>query len=109
MRTVQNAFQLSFLFREGHIVIEKDEHGYPTVRPANEIDKNVTYDETNYQLISNMSTKLCEVIFRSLRIAVHQNYSNQNCFWCTQEMIQRYDISEPMMSALANEVEEYDE
>ncbi len=72
MRTIQNAFQISFLLRECAIVIEQDESGYPTVRPANDIDKNETYDDSSHQMVSNISTKLCDVIFFVLSRAVHK-------------------------------------
>lgn len=61
MRTVQNAFKVSFLLRDGAIVIEEDEFGYPTVRPTGDLDKNETYEDRSHQMVSNLTTELCEV------------------------------------------------
>lgn len=62
MRTIQNAFQVSFLLRDGIIAIEVDEDGYPTVRPVKESDKKNSTEEQSYQMVSNLSTTLCDVM-----------------------------------------------
>ncbi|XP_037035868.1 non-structural maintenance of chromosomes element 4 homolog A-like [Bradysia coprophila] len=74
MRTIQNAFQVSFLLRDGLIAIEVDEDGYPTVRPVNATDKKDSTEGQSYQMVSNLSTPLCD------------------------EMIRRYNITEPMIT-----------
>lgn len=62
MRTIQNAFQMSFLFRDGIVVIGEDEFGYPTVRPIQDEDKD-RFEDRNHQMICNLTTKLCDVSF----------------------------------------------
>lgn len=62
MRTIQNAFQISFLFRDGLVAIEVGQDGYPTVRPVNESEKQADSEGQNYQMVSNLSTTLCDVI-----------------------------------------------
>lgn len=62
MRTIQNAFQISFLLRDGLVAIEEGEDGYPTVRPVNETDSGANAENRNYQMVSNLSTRLCDVI-----------------------------------------------
>lgn len=61
MRTIQNAFQVSFLLRDGVIAIAEDADGYPTVRPVNDTDKEEEAEERNYQMVSNLTTTLCDV------------------------------------------------
>lgn len=63
MRTIHNAFNVSFLFRDGAIVIEKDDFQYPTVRPTSDDDKNVTFEDHNQQMVANLTTELCDVNF----------------------------------------------
>jgi DNA-binding transcriptional regulator YhcF (GntR family) len=72
MNTIHNAFQISFLFRDGVIALEEDEFGYPTVRIITESDKE-TFDDRTHQMVSNLTTKLVD------------------------EMIQRYNITEPSL------------
>lgn len=74
MRTIQNAFQVSFLLRDGIIAIGVDEDGYPTVRPVKDSDKKNSTEEQSYQMVSNLSTTLCD------------------------EMIRHYNITEPMIA-----------
>ncbi|KAJ6635564.1 Non-structural maintenance of chromosomes element 4 like A [Pseudolycoriella hygida] len=62
MRTVQNAFKISFLFGDDAIVIEEDESGYPTVRPAKQGEVGANFGEGTRQLISNLNIKLCALL-----------------------------------------------
>lgn len=61
MQTIHNAFQVSFLLRDGAVVIEEDQFGYPTVRLMPESEK-VNFENRNYQMVSDLTTKLCDVI-----------------------------------------------
>ncbi|XP_037035960.1 non-structural maintenance of chromosomes element 4 homolog A-like isoform X1 [Bradysia coprophila] len=74
MRTIQNAFQVSFLLRDGLVAIGGDADGYPTVRPVSESDRKKDAQNGSYQMICNLSTTLCD------------------------EMIKRYNITEPMIT-----------
>ncbi|KAG4076884.1 hypothetical protein HA402_015871 [Bradysia odoriphaga] len=78
MRTIQNAFQVSFLLRDGLVAIQEDENGYPTVRPVTELERQENTQNGSYQMISNLTTKLCD------------------------EMIMRYNITEPMITCTAD-------
>lgn len=62
MNTIHNAFQISFLFRDGVIALEEDEFGYPTVRIITESDKE-TFDDRTHQMVSNLTTKLVDVSY----------------------------------------------
>ncbi|XP_065363052.1 non-structural maintenance of chromosomes element 4 homolog A [Calliphora vicina] len=58
MNTVENAFQMAFLARDGNVAIEGGEDGYPQVRlvPKDEIAKHT--DTT--QAICSLNMKLCK-------------------------------------------------
>lgn len=61
MNTVDNAFQVSFLFRDGTVCFELDEYDLPAVRPVNNNEK-VQQSDTTYQCISSLTPSFCEVI-----------------------------------------------
>lgn len=61
MRTIHNAFQVSFLLRDGAVALEEDEDGYPTVRPILDSGK-ADFEDRNHQMVSNLTTKMCDVI-----------------------------------------------
>lgn len=60
MNTVDNAFQVSFLFRDGTVYFEQDDFGLPAVRPVHKHEKDRQNAET-YQCISSLTPSLCEV------------------------------------------------
>ncbi|XP_037035961.1 uncharacterized protein LOC119074101 isoform X2 [Bradysia coprophila] len=66
--------QVSFLLRDGLVAIGGDADGYPTVRPVSESDRKKDAQNGSYQMICNLSTTLCD------------------------EMIKRYNITEPMIT-----------
>lgn len=71
MRTIQNAFKVSFLFRDGAIAITGlDKFGYPCIRPTQPSDKEANPDENTHQLVSSLTTKLCDVIVFNLAICI---------------------------------------
>lgn len=99
MRTIHNAFNVSFLFRDGAIVIEEDEFGYPTVRPIQEQDKGGNFPERNHQMVANLTTVLCDVSL--LLFSRNWSFCSNELFplfFLLQEMIQRYDIKEAMIT-----------
>ncbi|KNC30139.1 hypothetical protein FF38_05284 [Lucilia cuprina] len=71
MNTVENAFQIAFLARDGNVAIEAGEDGYPQVRlaPKDEIQRHTD----TLQAICSLNMQLCK------------------------EMIEIYDITEPML------------
>lgn len=65
MKTIQNAFKISFLFRDGAIAISGlDKFGYPIIRPSQPSEKEAI-DDRPYQLISSLTTPFCDVIIFS--------------------------------------------
>lgn len=72
MNTIQNAFKISFLFRDGVIAIaDLDEYGYPTIRPTKPSDKEANLDEKTQQLVSSLNTNLCDVNFFFFNNLIH--------------------------------------
>lgn len=59
MNTVENAFQMAFLARDGNIAIECDDIGYPHVRLASKDEIDVHQDTS--QSICSLSMDLCAV------------------------------------------------
>lgn len=76
MRTIHNAFNVSFLFRDGAIVMEEDDCHFPTVRPTSDADKNGSFAAGNQQMVANLTTKLCDVNWL-FSLAIGQWYTNQ--------------------------------
>ncbi|KAL9880026.1 non-structural maintenance of chromosomes element 4 homolog A-like isoform X1 [Glossina fuscipes] len=62
MNTVENAFQMSFLVRDGNIAIERGEDLYPQVRIARMSEMESITDTT--QAICSLSIEFCEDMIR---------------------------------------------
>ncbi|KAI9579586.1 EP300-interacting inhibitor of differentiation 3-like [Glossina fuscipes] len=58
MNTVENAFQISFLARDGNIAIERGEDSYPQIRVANSDEVKSKMETT--QAICSLNVELCE-------------------------------------------------
>lgn len=62
MNSVDNAFQLAFLFRDGHIFFDTGSDGYPLIRPVTKVDKDSGKYESQEQFVSSLSPALWRVI-----------------------------------------------
>lgn len=60
MNTFDNAFQLSFLFRDGYIGFEYDEHKMPAIRSIDD-DKQKKQSGENKQFIAKLDAKIISV------------------------------------------------
>jgi non-structural maintenance of chromosomes element 4 len=74
MNTVDNAFQISFLVRDGNIGLGQDDKKNPTIRPVNKTEQSQkSADSTTVQCIVGLNPKM----------------------W--REMINKYQIEEPLL------------
>lgn len=73
MNSVDNCFQMAFLFRDGHLFLDIDADGLPLVLPVLKADKESNKYQQIQQLICTINPRL----------------------W--QEMIDKYGITEPLL------------
>lgn len=73
MNSVDNCFQMAFLFRDGHIFLDVDDDGLPLILPVAKSTKESNDYKKVQQMISTLNPKL----------------------WT--EMTERYAITEPLL------------
>lgn len=73
MNSVDNCFQMAFLFRDGHLFLDVDEEGLPLILPVLKHDRESSKYKQIQQLICTINPRL----------------------WT--EMIERYQMSEPLL------------
>lgn len=73
MNSVDNCFQMAFLFRDGHLFLDVDDNGLPLILPVSKTDKESNKYQQIQQLICTVNPQLCT------------------------EMIERYGITEPLL------------
>lgn len=83
MNTVDNCFQIAFLFRDGHLFLDMDDEGLPLVLPVTKKDKDSNQYQQTQQLICTVNPRLCS------------------------EMIKKYGITEPLLEINRDELQQY--
>lgn len=73
MNSVDNCFQMAFLFRDGHLFLDIDSDGLPIIKPVTKSERDSDRYKNIQQLISSLNPSLCN------------------------QMIERYAIEEPLL------------
>lgn len=94
LNTFDNGFQLSFLFRDGIIGFEYDQHQMPAIRWISEVEQKKSSGE-NKQFIAKLNSKIIAVSISSFEIWPEDIII---LLFVLQEMVDRYKIVEPMLN-----------
>lgn len=80
MNSVDNCFQMAFLFRDGHLFLDLDDEGLPLICPVSKGDRDSGQYKQIQQLICTVNPQLCT------------------------EMIEKYGIQEPLLQINRDEL-----
>lgn len=75
MNTFDNAFQLSFLFRDGSIGFEYDKHQMPAIRTVSD-DRQKKQSNENKQFLAKLNSKIISVSMALCRTLTCQNLTS---------------------------------
>lgn len=100
MYTFDNAFQLSFLFRDGRLAIESGDDGMPYVRPVLSKGRDVQNKE-NVQFAVTLDYDKLQVKLKINILHLNENkpivIKSQIYILYLQAMMQKYNIKEAMI------------